>query len=322
MNEFKPTVAQSNDFIRNYVYSQELSTTDIKVFKAILSKIKHNDTLFEEFYQINYDTLDLAGVSKRDRFQEVSKSLEKLAGTYVRITEEQRKKADDVTLKASKGDRKLGVIRNDFIFDQYKCLITYSVPEILKPHFLELSKRYTIYELENLQKLKSPIAIKLYELLASWANKESFFIKYENLRDMLDIKEDVYPKYGNFKQKILLKYLKDISTHTNITADFTELGEDQKAITSRKKVAYLSFKVFDKNKMDDDFKNITVDSLAKKSFIDKSGKEYLILKVLEKEGLYNLRTLNMETEDTGTLPNYMKKTELLKLIIPNLTEDL
>ena len=65
---------QANDFIQKASY-KNFDTVDIKIFKTILGKINHNDTLFKDFYTIDYDDLDEVNIDKKNRFAIVTKSL-------------------------------------------------------------------------------------------------------------------------------------------------------------------------------------------------------------------------------------------------------
>jgi len=56
-------VGQDNSFIQKTIY-KELDINDLKIFKTIVSKVNYKNSLFEDFYTIDYNDLDLAGVKK------------------------------------------------------------------------------------------------------------------------------------------------------------------------------------------------------------------------------------------------------------------
>jgi hypothetical protein len=89
--------------------------------------------------------------------------------------------------------------------------------------------------------LKSSFSIRIYELLKQYENfKERSFL-VEDLRTMLGIEADEYPKYGNFKQKVLNVAQKEIAEKTDISFEYEEtkvgrgVGKIRFFITTQKK---------------------------------------------------------------------------------------
>jgi hypothetical protein len=92
----------------------------------------------------------------------------------------------------------------------------------LRPYLLQLKKEFTSYKLENVVKLKSSYAIRIYELLKQYEKiKERTFL-LENLRKLLGA-EDVYPAYGNFKQRVLVPAQKELQKKTDISFSIEEV---------------------------------------------------------------------------------------------------
>jgi len=312
LNNINPQVAQENNFLQKYVYSNALSVNDIKLFKAILSKVKYNDSLFDDTYSINYGRLDIAGIPKNNRYKSVEKSLIKLMNTFVTIRAEDRERFNDTALEKVKGNRTLGLIKNDWIHEKNSCEIIISIPDILKPFFLELAdKEYTIYSLKNICDLKSVYEIEMYELFAKWKNRGFFNITLKNLRKYLEIPEDKYAQYSNFKLRILKKCIDSITEHTNLSIFYRELNENGNIITKRgngSKVYSIEFRISDK--MD-----FVKEKYITKTFTGSDNKKYVILEITENEdGLLLLKLFDQENSEVTSLIRPISKEDFLKKI--------
>lgn len=314
LNNYKPQVAQDNIFLQKYIYNQQLSIIDCKIFKCILSKIKYNASLFEDSYTIDYSTFDTAGVPKRNRYAEVEKSLIKLMNTFVVLRENDRESIKDPELKKLKGERKLGLIQNDWIHEKNTSMISISISKILKPFFLELAdKEYTIYNLENISSFGSIYELKLYELFSKWKNRGYFNITTENLREYLEV-GDRYPRYANFKSRVINHIIESISKNTNLNIIYRELKKNGDIITRSgpgNKVYSLEFQI-------DDDEKFNPDLYVGNGFVSGDGIEYLILNVtvLEDNPKYvNLKLYNKKDGSAANLLKPLKKVDFLKFVI-------
>jgi hypothetical protein len=92
----------------------------------------------------------------------------------------------------------------------------------LRPYLLELKKNFTSYKLENVVKLKSTYAIRIYELLKQYEKLQERTFFLTDLRKMLGA-EDIYPAYGNFKQRVIAPAQKELKKKTDISFEIEEL---------------------------------------------------------------------------------------------------
>ena len=88
----------------------------------------------------------------------------------------------------------------------------------LKPYLLQLKREYLTVDVRNLSELSSQYSVKMYLILKHQLNLGNSSIRYEllRLRQILGIEDNEYPSYGNFKQKVIMKAIKDINTHTDL----------------------------------------------------------------------------------------------------------
>ena len=314
LNNYKPQVAQENIFLQRYIYNRKLTINDIKVFKAILSKVKYNNKLFDDHYVIDYKTLDIAGVPASNRYREVEKSLINLMNTFVTIRKEDRERLKDPILNQAKGDRKLGLIRNDWTHEKKSSKIVITIPEILKPFFLELAdKEYTIYALENLSSFTNVYELKLYELFARWKNRGFINITIENLREYMEIEDNKYTKYANFKNHVLLKAINKITNTTNLDIQFRELKKNGEILITNKgpgnRVYSIEFIITNKEKFDSA-------RYKGKKFKATDGKVYMILKAeQDKENQIILKLFDETTDDVTKLSRPITIREFLQCIV-------
>ena len=289
----KQLVGQKNDFIQKTVY-KELNINDLKVFKAIVSKINYKDTLFDDFYTLDYNVLDLAGVNKNNRFNIVSAALKKLSGTFVKI-------------KNEKGDTvELGLIKNKFVYEKGTTKIVVEVDEDLQPYLLDLKNKYTKYELENIKKFDNVYTLQIYELLKSWESKGSFIHSLEQLKEYLNIPQDKYNPYNNFKRKILDKAFDQINSETDIFFSIEE-------IKVGRKVEKLRFIIMSKN---DEVVEKDLTALIDKVFVGKDKNKYLVLAYEKDKGShkYKYKRFNIVKQEITYTP-LLEKDELFDSVL-------
>lgn len=91
------------------------------------------------------------------------------------------------------------------------------------PFLNELKNNYTFFGIEQIARLTSVHAIRLYELLIQWRSTgKTPVIDLAKFRGQLGIGPDEYPRMTNFKQRVLDPALKQINTYTDITAKYEQ----------------------------------------------------------------------------------------------------
>jgi plasmid replication initiation protein len=173
-----------------------LSLVQTKFLFEVLAFFKdHPEKRFARFYMRDY--LHKLGVSSNN-FRE-----------YVRQVEDMRRR--DINIPRSdnmQGINFIGVslfssaeYRLDENGDGY---IEIEVSDKLKPYFLEIAKGdFFYYHILNTRVLRSTYSIKLYLLLKSYRRFGKLEIPLEELRGILEINDDEYLQYKNFKARVL-----------------------------------------------------------------------------------------------------------------------
>lgn len=109
-------------------------------------------------------------------------------------------------------------------YNENKEYIEFKIESKAKPYLLQFKKNfgktlgtYTRYELRNVTKLRSPYAIRLYELLKQYqnTNTKSRVISILELKKMFQI-ETEYPRFSNFYQMVIKSSIEMINLNTDI----------------------------------------------------------------------------------------------------------
>lgn len=106
---------------------------------------------------------------------------------------------------------------------QQEGIVTVRFSKELIEHISEVYENFTRYKIENIAKLSSQYAIRLYELLISWlsAGKPPVF-ELQEFREQLGLEPDEYDRIQNFKQRVLDYALEQINENTDITATYEQ----------------------------------------------------------------------------------------------------
>lgn len=102
-------------------------------------------------------------------------------------------------------------------------LVTVRFSKDLINHITEVYENFTRYKIENIAKLNSQYAIRLYELLISWLSlgKTPIF-ELNEFRSQLGLQPEEYDRIQNFKERVLNYALEQINNNTDITASYEQ----------------------------------------------------------------------------------------------------
>lgn len=204
-------VVKSNNLVEAF---SDMTQNECKVVSFLISKIRKDDNAFNIQTITVKDFNELLGIKG-------SKSY-----TYMKIFEEELLKRK-VRVIFNNGDR-LNV--NWFQYSKYiheNATLELCFNSYLKEHLLELNKNYTKYVLQNICKLNSVYAIKLYELLKQYHKIGSRVIDVSDLKYMLGIDKG-YNQYCDFKKRVLLVAISEINKNTDLEVELKEIKKGRK----------------------------------------------------------------------------------------------
>ena len=168
-------------------------------------------------------------------------------------------------------DRELGNAYIEFKFN-----------DDLKPHLLELKKRFLRYDMQNIVGLQSVHSVRMYEILKSYEYLGQVSFDVEFLKTVLEL-VDKYKLYSDFRRSVIDKAREDLLKYCDICFDYKEIKKGRK-------INEVVFTI-KKNKLNADE---NVDENA-----DENGHEnadFLILNAVYTEGVGEKQLLNFVDE--------------------------
>lgn len=186
-----------------------LSTLESKLVATLFSNVQPTDQDFNTYvFPIKEFTefLELKGKSKYKDLRMITKNLME---TVFEINIE-----DDIHQVSWLSYAK---------YNDRKGTITLRFDPFWKPYILHLKKNFTSYKLGNIKNLNSSYSIRLYELLKQRQGLKKRIFSLQELREKLGVEDGLYPKYANFKQRVLLTAQKELREESDIYFDFVEI---------------------------------------------------------------------------------------------------
>ena len=113
-------------------------------------------------------------------------------------------------------DRELGNAYIEFKFN-----------DDLKPHLLELKKRFLRYDMQNIVGLQSVHSVRMFEILKSYEYLGRVSFEVEFLKTVLELGEK-YKLYADFRRYVLDKAREDLNKYCDICFDYQEIKKSRK----------------------------------------------------------------------------------------------
>ncbi|WP_375434930.1 replication initiation protein [uncultured Hymenobacter sp.] len=173
----------------------------MRLFLALLARIEFDDTDFREhfvpFSEIGFT--DRGGSS----YQLLEEVCEKLTSFTLYIEELE----PGTRRRRKRPNYKFISLMDTVEYQGDRGGVLASFNPSIMPYLLQLreSGNFTTAALAELRKLKSPYALRIYWLLKEYADFGQRTLSLEQLRFMLDIAENEYPRFSNFKARVLDK---------------------------------------------------------------------------------------------------------------------
>jgi plasmid replication initiation protein len=95
---------------------------------------------------------------------------------------------------------------------------------------LIFKSKFTILELENSKAIKTTYAFRFYELLKQYSNIGYRTFELDNLRFVLGLEDNEYPKYCNLKQRVISPVVKELNDSSDIYVELEETKLARKVI--------------------------------------------------------------------------------------------
>lgn len=268
-------------------------------------------------FNISSITYKASDLSRPDDYKELRKALKELREKSVYI---ETKEMDYCTgfLHSFKFAKRSETVELLVDIDFYNLLLDYN-KEI----------GYTEYETNVLMSFTSIYAMRMYEILAKWRNKNTFYQSIEELRRLTDTL-DKYPQIFDWKKRVLdvAKMQMDSSEISDLKFTYSEKKKGKSIIgftfsVIKTKNAHEEKQKAGKVSLYWDFTKSIVDNFSKYNLILK-GKNLELVKTLVKEVGEQKLSLEMDmifekAKDTANPQAYMIKS--LKNYLQNATKE-
>lgn len=214
------SVTQANELVRSR--QDELTIFEAKLVRLAISQILKEDTDLQTYTCNAAKLAELLGITRqavyKSNLDEISSSLMRKI-IYIR----ERGKKDGAYKKFHWVD-----------YAEYKNgNITIKLSEYLKPYLLGLNELFTSYTYEEILKLPTNYAIRLYELLCSYSSIAGQNEKNEIIFDIDFLREyfnctNKYPQTGDFIKRVIEAGKADIINNTNLPCRYEPIKERNK----------------------------------------------------------------------------------------------
>ena len=97
--------------------------------------------------------------------------------------------------------------------------VTLSISRHITPYLSLLHQQFTTYDLRQVTKLTSAYSIRFYELLIQFLKTGERFISLEKVRALFELTTE-YPRFYDFKRRILKPAIDEINKHTDLDVDW------------------------------------------------------------------------------------------------------
>lgn len=237
---------QANDLIDG---SYSLTLPEIRWLYLILTKIDSKKPQPEGFYTVYAkEYIDIYGL-KEIGYKQVKNVVESLASKPVVLfsyNEEKKRIEKDIIYWFTRINQGVGDAYGD---------VTVKFSEDVRDYLYELKESFTQINLEEMVKLDSPVAFRIYSWLMKYKlmnkNKKENGVICTNPLDIEWIKialgmDGLYPKYGEFKRRVIEPAVTIINNTTGITVTYKEIKSNRKVESII--FCYIDEKLIDKIK--------------------------------------------------------------------------
>ena len=200
--------------------SYDLSLSEQKIILTLASMVQPDDEDFKPYRFKISDFMALLDVDTKTKYTEIPKITKELMKKVFEI-EEDDTIIQTAWLSSATYKKGSGIIELEF-------------SPRLKPYMIKLNGLFTQYKLSNILSMKSKYSPRIYEILKCNEYKKQGYIEIDvdELRKLLKA-ENIYPRYNDFKRKILEQTQNELKKITDIDFDFEEFKTGRK-VTSLK----------------------------------------------------------------------------------------
>lgn len=219
----KNYVVQANNLIGG---KQALKLNSAKLIRSAIMQVVRDDEELKPYIITIKDLAELLDVPASNIYRDIENITDDIISKPVYVREERFGKT-------------VGFIKIPWVTKcEYKADIGIALKlnEELKPFLIGLKEHYTQYTLQEVLAMKSVYAIRIFELLQSKVLSKTMPkdgikipISVQEIRECCDC-ENKYPAFGNFKNKVIDKAVKEINRVTLFRVDYSYIKKSRTVI--------------------------------------------------------------------------------------------
>lgn len=208
----KPQVYKSNALVEA---SYRLSLYEQRIILSCISQVRRDEKLTDQkIYTITVKELsDNFGIRADRAYQHARKACEKLFDRRVTLYEEPNGN--------SKAKIRLTRWVQEVIYQEDLGEISLRFSHAMVPYLSQLTEQFTHYPLEDISKLTSPYAVRLFEFLAQWQSTGYREVDIEWLRETLQL-EERYPAIKDLKKWVIEPSVAQINKSTPMNIEWEQ----------------------------------------------------------------------------------------------------
>lgn len=227
----KPVILKANNLIEkrnllNEMKTNHMTLQEVRFFTIYLSKINARDI---NSRYVRFPLEDFQNIMELGRL-----TIPNLQATTDRLL------SKIINIRTEKGGydgfQLFSRCKVDKVDDEW--FIEINAHDEALPLMFDFKKNYFTYELWNALKLNSPNQIRMYELLKQYEKIGERIISLKDLKDFIGIKEENYPRFGDFKIRVLNKTQKSLKENTDIFFEYVLIKKGAKVTA----IKFLIFK--------------------------------------------------------------------------------
>lgn len=219
----KNYVVQANNLIGG---KQALKLNSAKLIRSAIMQVVRDDEELKPYIITIKDLAELLDIPASNIYRDIESIMDDIISKPVYVRKE-------------KFGKTVGFIKIPWVTKcEYKSDIGIALKlnGELKPFLIKLKEHYTQYTLQEVLAMKSVYAIRIFELLQS--KLMSKMLPKEGVKIIMSVQEireccnceDKYPAFGNFKDKVIDKAIKEINRVTLFRVDYLYIKKGRNVI--------------------------------------------------------------------------------------------
>jgi plasmid replication initiation protein len=206
MKNKETTVVESNTLLEA---RHSFNLVELKMLLMVLARIKKDDKDFIPYRIYTSEFRDLAVAKGNHAYY---KYLLKTSRTLRR---------KEIAIETEKGHLVTGYFSDIELYKNDGYMDFYISPK-MKPYLLDLVSKgnFTIYDIRNVINCKSTHSIRIYQLLKQYEKIGTRIITVKDLKFILGLDPDQYPRWNNFRARILEISRKELKKHSDIYFEY------------------------------------------------------------------------------------------------------